>query len=80
MRRTCAGFAWFPVAIRAAVWEACSVASTLVPAPPAPPPAHQRPRRVVSRVFDAVALAAVTLAREAPARPPQPRPARRFSR
>jgi hypothetical protein len=71
--------ALFPVAIRDAVWDGCSVASTLVPAPPAPPPQRSRARRALARVFDAVALAGTTLAREAPARP-QPRRRGRFTR
>jgi hypothetical protein len=56
------------------------VASTLIPAPPAPPPARSRRRRVLARVFDAFALAGATLAREAPPPTAPPRRGRRFSR
>jgi hypothetical protein len=55
------------------------MASTIAPAPPSPPPTRSRRRRLSARVFDAVALAGATLAREAPERP-RARRRRRFSR
>jgi hypothetical protein len=56
------------------------MASTLAPAPPeAPAPQRARGRRVLVRVFDALALAGATLAREAPRRPASRRRGR-FSR
>jgi hypothetical protein len=79
-QRSIAPLCWFPVAIRVAAWDGCFVASTLVPAPPAPPPVRSRRRRVLARVFDALALSGATLAREAPPRPAAPRRRGRFSR